>query len=125
MLFLSDLASHGLFDDVQGLPKGVFERSTLNEFAALPKTVHRAIRDNIQKILRENGLDSSQFPTGSLEHISQVTLHLPVQIGDFVGMSCALANPTPIVRAYVVLNMAVRFLLLFGPCPECGSDRYK
>lgn len=83
VLYLADLSHAGLFSAVEGLPDGVFERPTLNEFAALPKSVHNGVRGAIQHAFRAGGLDA--FPRGSVEDVSTVTMHLPVQICDFAG----------------------------------------
>ena len=67
-----------------GLPANILRQSNLNEFAALPQSVHRAVRKKIQKLLNEN------MPARVQIHISAVNMHLPVQIGDFTDFSCSL-----------------------------------
>ena len=88
VVFLDTLAATGLFDDVQGLPNAVFGRVTLNHFAALGRTPQNAVRRKIQDAFSGHGLDA--FPTDSKEDVQAVTMHLPVAIGDFAGLSHVL-----------------------------------
>jgi hypothetical protein len=83
VIFLNDCHNAGLFDGVEGLPRGVLARETLNDFAALPKPIHRQVRQVIQDACK-NG-DVSKFPPGSVENITEVQMHLPVRVGDFAG----------------------------------------
>jgi fumarylacetoacetase len=85
VIFLNHLASAGLFCHIEQLPIDVFSYSTLNQFASLPKSVHAAVRETIQGIFRANGFEG--FPEGSIEELDEVTMHLPVSIGDFAGTS--------------------------------------
>ncbi|KAM0435867.1 hypothetical protein ACHAPT_002758 [Fusarium lateritium] len=80
VLFLADLQDHGLFG---GLPDGVFEQDTLNAFAALPKSECLAVRKVIQDVFRQDGIGG--FPATAQEHVSSITMHLPVEIKDFSG----------------------------------------
>ena len=60
VIFLSDPAKAGLFADVDGLARGVFVLDTLNDFAALPRSVHRGVRRVLQALLKDERLDD--FP---------------------------------------------------------------
>ncbi|KAI6556763.1 hypothetical protein MCOR14_006272 [Pyricularia oryzae] len=82
VIFLCKLYEQGLLSSVPDLPAGVFKYSTLNAFAALPKTVHSAVREAIQKAWREGSVSSE-----SREDVSGATMHLPVHVSDFTGMS--------------------------------------
>lgn len=83
VLFLHDLHLAGLFSKVKGLDDTVFLQPTLNGFAALPKPAHRGVRDAITDAFDKGGLDA--FPREAREDIDHVSMHLPVQVGDFVG----------------------------------------
>lgn len=83
VLFLRDLAADGLFSDVDGLPSSIFAAKTLNEFAALPRPIHGAVREAVQKAFKDGGI--AAFSDRSIEDIADVIMHLPVQIGDFSG----------------------------------------
>ncbi|KAJ6007497.1 hypothetical protein N7540_011473 [Penicillium herquei] len=84
VIFLDGLHESGIFDEVSDLPKGVFAKSTLNEYAALPKTIHREVRRILQARLK------GPLPDRSTEDIGNVTLHLPVAVGGFTDFSCSL-----------------------------------
>lgn len=84
VIFLSDLASSGLFSHVQGISDTVFSYTFLNEFAALDKKAHTAVRKSIQDTFHKHGI--AGFPRSSVEDISAVTMHMPVNVGDFAGM---------------------------------------
>ena len=81
VIFLSRLDK---YIDVPGLPSNIFQRSSLNEFAALPRSVQQDVRKSIQNIITQS------VPETAKEHISSVTMHLPVQVGDFTDFSCSL-----------------------------------
>lgn len=83
VLFLSDLANSGLFKHISGLADAVFEQSTLNDFAALARHIHKEVRSTVQSISKQLGLDG--FPSISKENVLDVTMHLPVEIKDFSG----------------------------------------
>ncbi|TLD09258.1 uncharacterized protein PgNI_07364 [Pyricularia grisea] len=87
VIFLQKLHEQGLLSSVPDLPAGVFKYSTLNAFAALPKSVHSAVRQAIQKGWREGGVSSE-----SREDVSGVTMHLPVHVSDFTDFSCSLEH---------------------------------
>lgn len=84
VLFLDDLNAAGIFKNVKGLPELAFSQTTLNEFATLPKPIHTAIREIVQHTFHRDGLEG--FPVSSREHIAAVTMHLPVEVRDFLGM---------------------------------------
>ncbi|KAJ6034343.1 uncharacterized protein N7446_009092 [Penicillium canescens] len=96
VVFLGALQQSGAFVKISGLPVGVFSKSTLNEFAALPKAVHREVRTVLQNILIK------ELPSSSTEDISAVILHLPVSVGGFTDFSCSLHHVRNAGRA--ILN---------------------
>ncbi|PKS12538.1 hypothetical protein jhhlp_000746 [Lomentospora prolificans] len=86
VIFLHDLAKAGIFSSVANLPEDIFSNDSLNQFASLPRSVVSSVR----KIISETDLDA--FPAGSFEDVGQVTMHLPVAVGDFVDFSCSLEH---------------------------------
>jgi fumarylacetoacetase len=82
VIFLADIVQD--LGDIQDLPKDVFKQPTLNEFAALPRSVHQAVRERVQQLLKSSGIASS-----AIEPIADVTMHLPVQCNDFSDFSCS------------------------------------
>lgn len=83
MIFLADLVD--LFGNIEGLPVRIFAQSALNDFAALPRTVHQAVRKHLQDALKSG----QGLPQTAIESISAVTMHLPVACGDFSDFSCS------------------------------------
>ncbi|KAJ5786444.1 uncharacterized protein N7503_011656 [Penicillium pulvis] len=96
VIFLGVLQRSGLFAGVPSLPEGVFDKATLNDYAALPKTIHREVRKVLQEALTTSLSDKST------EDISAVTLHLPVSVGGFTDFSCSLHHVRNAGRA--ILN---------------------
>lgn len=82
VIFLADLYQD--LEDIKDLPKDVFSKPTLNDFAALPRSVHQAVRERVQQLLKSSGIAST-----AIEAISAVTMHLPVQCSDFSDFSCS------------------------------------
>ncbi|KAJ5148565.1 hypothetical protein N7448_000143 [Penicillium atrosanguineum] len=84
VVFLVELQQSGIFTEVSGLPEGIFQKSTLNEYAALDKSIQRQVRAVLQEVLKK------PLPANFTEDISGVTLHLPVSVGGFTDFSCSL-----------------------------------
>ena len=57
----------------------------MNAFAALPKSVHRAVRSELQNAFSKN--EHVSLPEGSTADIDSVQMHLPVAIGDYTDFS--------------------------------------
>lgn len=85
VIFLHDCHTNGLFDGIEGLPQEVFTHGTLNEFAALSKSIQQHLREVIQATYRKGDGGLPNFPKSSLEDITQVEMHMPVTVGDFSG----------------------------------------
>lgn len=86
VIFLNDCLDAGVFKNITGLPAGVFEKDTLNDFAALPKSLHRSIRQVLQDVVgKGDDANLSALPTDAVEQVDQVTMHLPMRVGDFTG----------------------------------------
>jgi fumarylacetoacetase len=96
VIFLGVLQGTGVFKKVTDLPNDVFDQPTLNEFAALPKSIQREVRTILQSVLTE------RLPENSTEDIAAVTLHMPVSVGGFTDFSCSLHHVRNAGRA--ILN---------------------
>ncbi|KAL3472509.1 hypothetical protein BJX99DRAFT_272861 [Aspergillus californicus] len=99
VIFLDVLQQSGFFNDMPSLPEGVFTNSTLNEYAALPKSIHTTVRSLLQNALG-HGLES--LPQPAKADISTVTMHLPVSIPAFTDFSTSLNHVQNAGRA--ILN---------------------
>lgn len=75
--------------NVADLSSDVFTSSTLNQLANLPETILLQLRSSIQDSIRKDET-LSNFPSDSVKHISEVTMHLPMTVGDFTDFSCSL-----------------------------------
>ncbi|KAL3463748.1 hypothetical protein BJX64DRAFT_276373 [Aspergillus heterothallicus] len=99
VIFLGALQESGSFGDICDLPSLVFTEQSLNTFAALPASVHSAVRTRLQSILKSG---TSSLPQNTTADITDVTLHLPVSIGAFTDFSCSLNHVRNAGRA--ILN---------------------
>ena len=84
VVFLQELQSAGVFSGVAGLDDGAFLHPSLNILAAQPRPVIRGVREAIIHAFDQGGLDA--FPKESKADVADVQMHLPVKIGDFVGL---------------------------------------
>lgn len=80
VIFLAELQRAGVFAEVACLPEGIFDKPSLNEYAALPKHTQREVRKVLQEAL------AKPLSAGFTEDISAVTLHMPVAVGGFTGI---------------------------------------
>lgn len=82
VIFLDVLAESGIFDSIAipGFSPSIFSHPTLNAFAALGREVHDRVRDVLQQKLRNDGVAQK-----AEEDVQNVTMHLPVAVGDFTG----------------------------------------
>ncbi|KAI1374368.1 Fumarylacetoacetase [Hypoxylon crocopeplum] len=92
VLDLKILSSHESFAEVFPALRehpGVFSRSTLNEFAALGRPVHREVRKAIQDLLSAEASrpevlkDNAELRERALLLQRNVKMHLPMSIGDY------------------------------------------
>lgn len=93
VLLLQNLYLNGFFSQIKGLAEDVLSQSTVNRLAALPKAVHRGIRKVIGDAFDMNGLDA--FPRESRIDVSEATMHLPIEVRDFIGKTRPLPRSIP------------------------------
>lgn len=91
VLDLEAFAQGGGFSELDSIKDhlAVFSKPCLNDFAALGRPIHSQVRAYLQqvlndatpfpKVLRDNG----QLKTEALLSRSEVTMHLPMEIGDY------------------------------------------
>nr|AAA85778.1 fumarylacetoacetate hydrolase [Aspergillus nidulans] len=97
-LDLSKFASSGGFSQLPVIQPhlNVFNQSTLNAFAALGRPVHRQVREYIQKVFSTETpfpqilRDNAALQKEALLPLSEVTNHLPMQIGDYTDFYAGL-----------------------------------
>ncbi|EMD65917.1 hypothetical protein GGP41_010691 [Bipolaris sorokiniana] len=83
VIFLAELAEQDTFKAIPAPLSSIFRESTLNTFAALGKDIQSKVRTAIQEAYESNSHKEYS------EHINDVTLHLPVHIGDFTDYSAS------------------------------------
>ncbi|KAL7810008.1 Fumarylacetoacetase [Trichoderma aethiopicum] len=75
----------GSFSDLEG----VFSQTSLNAFAERGRAVHRAVRADLQRLLSASTdvpallKDNETLKQKALVPVDKVTMHLPMQIGDY------------------------------------------
>ncbi|OAL56793.1 hypothetical protein IQ07DRAFT_18452 [Pyrenochaeta sp. DS3sAY3a] len=83
VIFLAELADLEPFTAITAPLSTIFRNSTLNTFAALSKDIQNQVRSAIRQTYEKNLHQTKS------ENIDAVTLHLPVQIGDFTDYSAS------------------------------------
>ncbi|KAJ5612480.1 hypothetical protein N7510_005674 [Penicillium lagena] len=119
-LNLSAFASSGGFAQLPAIQQhlGVFSQPTLNAFAALGRPVHRQVREYLQNVFRADTQfpqvlkDNASLQQSALLPLSQVTNHLPMQIGDYTDF-------------YAGLNHAYNIGVLFRGPDNALQPNYK
>lgn len=97
----------------------LFDGSTLNAFAAAPGTERAAIRQKIIKLLQD--ADSIIFKDEHVAYpLSEVKMHLPMQIGDFTDFMCSLThvNNVSTSKHHHQMSSDVQPVLKNGRCPR-------
>ncbi|KAL4932819.1 fumarylacetoacetate hydrolase FahA [Aspergillus undulatus] len=97
-LNLDVFASSGGFSQLPAIQPhlGVFSQPTLNAFAALGRPAHRQAREYIQKVFSADTpfpqvlKDNGALQKDALLPLSEVTNHLPMQIGDYTDFYAGL-----------------------------------
>lgn len=83
VIFLAELATHASFTSISADLATLFSQPVLNGFAAQPAQIHTSVRTAIQEAYKAGA------HTPFAEPITNVTLHLPVSIGDFTDYSAS------------------------------------
>ncbi|KAH8726898.1 hypothetical protein GQ44DRAFT_612962 [Phaeosphaeriaceae sp. PMI808] len=88
IIFLSDLSTTTPFTQISTTPplKTILALPTLNTLAALPPQTLSHLRTAIKAAYEQN------LHVPHAEHVEDVTLHLPVSIGDFTDFSASVAH---------------------------------
>ncbi|KAF3032497.1 hypothetical protein E8E12_003523 [Didymella heteroderae] len=83
VIFLAELAGHESFKSISADLQALLSQPTLNAFAAQSQDVQSRVRTAIQDACQ------NKIHTSSSENIKDVTLHLPVAVGDFTDYSAS------------------------------------
>ncbi len=92
---LKVLAEHGFFDDLD-IGKEVFSQPVLNDFIALGKSKTGAVRNRLSQILDSDfeEWDASELAPFFLFPQSEVTMLLPVRVGDYTDFYSSMEHAT-------------------------------
>ncbi|RCI12138.1 hypothetical protein L249_1099 [Ophiocordyceps polyrhachis-furcata BCC 54312] len=91
-LDIATFASRGGFQSLQEFPKDrldVFSQQSLNAFASLGRPVHRAVRNYLRDVFRDDTpypeilKENQALRDSALKPLSDVEMHLPMEIGDY------------------------------------------
>ena len=94
VLDLAAVAERGLLDDVA--PRTTFSAPVLNPLLALGRSAWVALRARLTELL---GDDHDELG-GTLHAAADVTLHLPVHVGDYVDFYSSLEHATNLGRIF-------------------------
>ncbi|USP82356.1 uncharacterized protein yc1106_09630 [Curvularia clavata] len=83
VIFLAEITEHDAFKAIPAPLSSIFREPTLNTFAALGKDVHAKVRSAIQETYKSN------LHSNYAENINDVSLYLPLHIGDFTDYSAS------------------------------------
>jgi len=83
VIFLAELAERDSFKSIAAPLSSIFRESTLNTFAALEKDIHSNVRSAIQEAYKKKS------HTASSENVGNVSMHMPVHVGDFTDYSAS------------------------------------
>jgi fumarylacetoacetase len=91
------LAILGLLDNVD---LSIFNQPFLNPFIALGQTVWRDVRQLLQEELSNENSFLREFQDSILVPMSDATLHLPVQIGDYTDFYSSIEHATNVGKLF-------------------------
>ncbi|WP_051062729.1 fumarylacetoacetase [Ilumatobacter nonamiensis] len=86
--FVGTVAADGLLDDAQ----------TLNQFAALGRGAHREVRSRVTELLTDDSIADDLQPC--LVPVTDLTMLLPVAVGDYVDFYSSLHHATNLGRLF-------------------------
>jgi len=95
---LSALANAGLLSSLPFDARSVFQRHTLNAFMALPRPAWTATRARLTELLEAGGDEKvkrdEDLRAAVFQPLSEVTMHLPAEIGDYTDFYSSKEHAT-------------------------------
>lgn len=89
----------GYFDELE-IDSSVFAQSALNEFIALGKSTHRAVRQRLNELLVNEATAFVDVHDQVFIHESRATMHLPVRIGDYTDFYAGIHHAENVGRMF-------------------------
>jgi fumarylacetoacetase len=101
ILDLDEVAGAGLLDAL-ALPDGVFSAPSLNPFLALGRPAWTAVRTRVAELLGEGNEEVAATGIANTAIVAQrdVTMHLPIEVGDFVDFYSSIHHATNVGRLF-------------------------
>lgn len=89
----------GYFDSL-GVDPEVFTRPVLNEFMALGRSTHQAIKQRLRELLENEASALMDVHDQVFIHESRVHMHLPVRIGDYTDFYAGIHHAENVGRMF-------------------------
>jgi fumarylacetoacetase len=89
----------GYFDEL-AIDSTVFAQPTLNTFIGLGKSRHRLVRERLDELLRGENTEFSKVHDQIFINASRVTMHLPVQVGDYTDFYAGIHHAENVGRMF-------------------------
>ncbi|UFH57388.1 fumarylacetoacetase [Spirosoma sp. KNUC1025] len=89
----------GYFDDLDIAP-AVFAQPVLNDFIALGKAAHRAVRQRLTELLTNESDAFADVHDQVFIHESRAQMHLPVRIGDYTDFYAGIHHAENVGRMF-------------------------
>ncbi|GMQ86212.1 MAG: fumarylacetoacetase [Acidimicrobiia bacterium] len=101
ILDLDAVAGAGLFDTL-ALPAGVFSAPSLNPLLALGRPAWTAVRARVAELLDEGNDEVAGAGLTTTAIVAQrgATMHLPIEVGDFVDFYSSIHHATNVGRLF-------------------------
>lgn len=80
--------------------RAVFLKAELNDFIALGKSIHTAVRQRITDIFTTEDTEIQNIAKKTLIKQSEVTMHLPVKIGDYTDFYSSIEHATNVGKMF-------------------------
>ena len=98
--YIIDMRRLAILGLIDGVDNTVFTQPFLNPFIALGQRVWRDVRQLLQEELSNNNSFLREFQDIILVPMSDATLHLPVQIGDYTDFYSSIEHATNVGKLF-------------------------
>ncbi|CAN5631181.1 fumarylacetoacetase [soil metagenome] len=99
ILDLDCVSTLGYFSGL-GIDTTVFAKPVLNDFIALGKPAHRAVRQRITDLLRSDAVALADIREQVFVHESRANMHLPVRVGDYTDFYAGIHHAENVGRMF-------------------------
>lgn len=89
----------GVFEGIP-IPKKVLKKPVLNDYIRLGKSIHRAVRERLQRQLQDADSILSRHRDKLLVPMADAALHLPVAVGDYTDFYSSEEHATNVGKMF-------------------------